>query len=68
MAEHSFITGEHISGIKMGNRKPPLGIIPKHLWIEQRKSELKAAIKRYFEADYPVPLEWIEELNSYQKS
>ncbi|WP_315307267.1 hypothetical protein [Enterococcus devriesei] len=68
MAKHSFITGEHIGGINFDSRKPPIGIIPKELWIEQRKLELKAAIKRYFEADFKVPIEWIEELNSYQKS
>lgn len=45
--------------------RPPIGIIPKYLWIEQRKSELMSAIDRYMKAGIKVPIEWLEELNSY---
>lgn len=45
--------------------KPPLGLTPKRTWEEMRKEEIKAAINRYMEANKAIPLEWIEELNSY---
>ena len=43
--------------------KPPLGIKPKFIHDEQRREELKQAINRYFEANKPIPMEWIEEYN-----
>lgn len=45
--------------------RPPIGIIPRYLWIEQRKSELISAINRYMKAGVKVPVEWLEELNGY---
>ena len=43
-------------------RLHPIGIMPKNIWIAHRIEDLKAAIYRYLEADYPVPREWYEEL------
>ena len=43
--------------------KPPLGIIPKKIWKEQRLGDLRDAIDRYLEANQRVPVEWIEEYN-----
>lgn len=42
---------------------PPLGIIPKRIWKEQRLRELRDVIDRYLEANQRVPIEWIEEYN-----
>lgn len=42
---------------------PPLGIIPKSIWKEQRLRELRDVIDRYLEANQRVPIEWIEEYN-----
>lgn len=42
---------------------PPLGIIPKKIWKEQRLGDLRDAIDRYLEANQRVPVEWIEEYN-----
>lgn len=44
-------------------KKPPLGVIPKHIWDKKRKHEIKDAIDRYIEAGYIIPLEWIDEYN-----
>lgn len=55
----------HIKGEPIKPQKPPIGIMPEFVWIEKRKSELKAAIKRYLEANQHVPIEWIVELNKY---
>jgi len=45
-------------------KKPPLGIIPQHIWKENRGHDLIKAIVRYSEyggIKY-IPTEWIEEL------
>lgn len=43
--------------------KPPLGIKPRWLCLEQREGEIRAAIDRYNIAYLPIPPEWISELN-----
>jgi len=45
------------------NEKPPIGLVPKYIWLAQRKEEIKAAIFRYIEAGEPLKEEWIEEYN-----
>jgi hypothetical protein len=44
--------------------KPPIGIMPKKIWMEHRISELLEAIKRYTDAgiNENVVLFWIDEL------
>lgn len=42
---------------------PPLGIMPKWVWLEKRKKELREAIERYMISLYPVPEEWVDEYN-----
>ena len=46
--------------------KPPLGLIPKGIYGIQVKTERMAmiidAMKRYSEAEKPIPIEWIKEL------
>lgn len=44
-------------------KKPPLGITPRWLLDEERAIEIEQAIMRYNEVDYPIPVEWIQELN-----
>jgi hypothetical protein len=43
--------------------KPPLGVMSRKLWDEQRANDLAAAIARYTTAGFRVPVEWIEEYN-----
>lgn len=40
----------------------PIGIVPKKIWLEHRKQDVKQAIIRYLEADLTPPNEWYEEL------
>ena len=47
----------------MPNIKPPLGIMPKELWVRQRNIELGEAIIRYHEAGLDVPPQWIIEFH-----
>lgn len=44
-------------------KKPPIGIEPRNIWEKKRIKALKAAIKRYVDADMEVPIEWVKELN-----
>ena len=44
-------------------KKPPIGITPRWLLDEERAIEIEQAIARYNEADYSIPVEWIQELN-----
>lgn len=43
-------------------KKPPLGVLPRWAWIEQRIEELEQAIERYKAAKMDWPPEWAEEL------
>lgn len=42
--------------------KPPLGILPRWLWLEQRIIALTEAMQRYADAGQPVPPDWVKEL------
>lgn len=44
---------------------PPLGAIPRYLWVEARLAELEAAIDRYITAHQPFPEEWATERNDH---
>ena len=41
--------------------KPPLGIKPHKLWLEERFTDIHAAILRYAEAEIPIPVKWAQE-------
>lgn len=41
--------------------KPPLGLMPEIIWLEQRIDEVHKAILRYTNINKRVPQEWIEE-------
>jgi hypothetical protein len=47
--------------------KPPLGVVPRHIWESvqehERLKDIKAAISRYLEAGSTIPIEWITEYN-----
>lgn len=41
--------------------KPQLGLTPRYVLVADRCIEIKAAIRRYMEADKPIPNRWIIE-------
>ena len=43
--------------------KPPLGVMPRYIWVRKRQEELAAAMQRYLEAGKSIPREWIDEYN-----
>lgn len=43
-------------------KKPPLGLMPKYVWIRLRIKEILKAMARYHDAGMITPLAWIEEL------
>lgn len=45
--------------------RPPIGLVPRYIWIEQRISVIMRAIIRYEDAGVPVPPEWREELREH---
>lgn len=49
--------------IEIQFNKPPIGLMPKKLWIEERYILVKHAIQRYMESNIEVPTEWMEEYN-----
>lgn len=40
----------------------PIGIRPRHIWLEHRISDLYAAIERYAQACVALRVEWIDEI------
>ncbi len=46
-------------------KRPTLGLKPKYIHDEQRKTEIEDAIKRFLDDGKSVPKEWIEEYNNY---
>lgn len=42
---------------------PPIGIMPKWLHDFNRLRDVQCAIVRRYEAELPIPLEWVEEYN-----
>lgn len=43
-------------------KKPPLGLIPRQVWIDERRREIIRAMDSYSSAGKVIPREWIEEL------
>lgn len=52
----------------MRSTKPPIGVMPKHIWDERRLSDLCQAITRYCNADLVIDIEWIKEYNELIKT
>ena len=62
----------------MTTSKPPLGLIPLHLWLEandewslqdliDRYDDVRRAVDRYRAAGLPVPVEWLRELGTAKR-
>ena len=49
--------------LNMENIRPPLGLTPKHIWLELRLYEIIEAIFRYAEAKHKIPDLWIKQYN-----
>lgn len=47
--------------------RPPLGLMPKNIWIEKRIEDIAQAIRRYIESSFHVPQEWIDEKEKLRK-
>jgi hypothetical protein len=47
--------------MKPCHRKPPIGLMPEHVWKLHRFEDVTAAIKRYLDAGLVVPDEWLAE-------
>ncbi len=47
--------------------KPPIGVMPRHLWNERRVNDITQAIHRRVVAEQKIPTEWVEEYNELVK-
>jgi hypothetical protein len=47
------------------SRKPPLGLMPAHIWRARRISEIMRAFVRYEDAGATTPYEWADELREH---
>lgn len=45
------------------NKRPPLGLTPQFIWLEQRLQDIEEAIERRLEVRGFIPAEWITEYN-----
>ena len=50
--------------LKQAPVKPPLGLRPRFIALEERIKEINEAIDRYKQADMAIPSEWLEEKNA----
>lgn len=54
-------------GTEKQSKRPPLGIMPKDIFRkkvdQERLGSLQDVIARYYNADLPIKIEWIEEYN-----
>ena len=62
-----YVMGGFMDRKEIDMNKPPIGITPRWLLDEERAIEIEQAITRYNEVDYPIPVEWIQELNEVYK-
>ncbi len=56
------MTLEKDSSMEVIMVKPPIGIMPKFIWLEKRLVALDEAIRRYEKSMIAVPVEWATEL------
>ncbi len=50
------------------SKKPPIGIVPKYLWKEQRRHDVSMAIISYVMSGSIIPEAWIKEYNDFIKN
>ena len=48
--------------------RPPLGVMPKTLWVEDRVNDILEAMERYRRGKYIIPAEWAEELAEHLRT
>jgi len=48
--------------------EPPIGLTPKFVNRLQRLDEVRGAMKRYFDAELKIPVQWVEEYNELIES
>jgi hypothetical protein len=48
-------------------KAPPLGIMPRDVWLEKRREALGDATARYIDAKVDIPLSWMKEFNWLNK-
>ena len=46
---------------------PPIGLMPEYLWKAKRMCDIYGAVKRYKDAGYDIPYEWLEEFKRLDK-
>ena len=47
---------------------PPLGVMPRNYWIENRVDDIHEAMERYRRYKYIIPVEWVEELAEHLRT
>ena len=50
-----------------GKRKPPIGLRPRYIWVEERVQELQAALWRCRNEQSDSTEIWLEELGNHLK-
>lgn len=53
--------------MKIEIEKPPLGIMPRNIWLEKRLIDINEAIERYKIAKANIPNKWITEAQELEK-
>ena len=48
--------------------RPPLGVMPRYLWVESRLEDLSRAITEYTQAGLELDPDWVTEYNSLKAS
>ncbi len=43
-------------------KKPPLGIMPRQIWMQKRFDDLIGTVDRFRQANTAVPREWYKEI------
>jgi hypothetical protein len=58
------------SGVYRRPRKaaPPLGIVPRKFWVENRADDIMEAMERYRRGKYIIPVEWVDELAGHLRT
>jgi hypothetical protein len=47
----------------MAATKPPIGLMPRRIFMLQRLRDISEAIDRYIGANMQIPIEWVIEYN-----
>lgn len=59
-------TNQQTVKVSVQMNKPPIGLMPKNIWLEwtqaQRQKDIKEAMLQYIEAGKDIPNEWLQEL------